>query len=70
MSASIEKGRARWSLAIAVTLMVIWGVNFSVTKTILDQVSVGALLFVRFLWMMLLGLCLLARSRPSRHSQR
>lgn len=59
MSAPIEKGLARWSFAIAVTLMVIWGVNFSVTKTILDQVSVGALLFVRFLWMMLLGVCLL-----------
>jgi drug/metabolite transporter (DMT)-like permease len=60
MSAPIEKGLARRSFAIAIALMVIWGVNFSVTKTILDQVSVGALLFVRFLWMMLLGLCLLA----------
>lgn len=60
MSAPADKGLARWSLGIAVALMVVWGVNFSVTKTILDQVSVGAMLFVRFLWMMLLGLCLLA----------
>ena len=60
MSASPEKGLARWSFQIAIALMVIWGVNFSVTKTILDQVPVGALLFVRFLWMMVLGLGLLA----------
>ena len=70
MSLPVEKGLARWSLArwstarwslpIAIALMVIWGVNFSVTKTILDQVSVSAMLFVRFLWMMLLGLAMLA----------
>ena len=60
MTAPVEKGLARRSFPIAVVLMVIWGVNFSVTKTILDQVSVGALLFVRFLWMMLLGLGLIA----------
>ena len=60
MTAPVEKGLARWSFPIAIVLMVIWGVNFSVTKTILDQVPVGALLFVRFLWMMLLGLGLIA----------
>jgi drug/metabolite transporter (DMT)-like permease len=60
MSAPAEKGLARWSFAIAVALMVVWGVNFSVTKTILDQVSVGAMLFVRFLWMMALGVALIA----------
>ena len=60
MTAPVEKGLARWSFPIAVVLMVIWGVNFSVTKTILDQVPLGALLFVRFLWMMLLGLGLIA----------
>lgn len=59
MSAPVEKGLARWSFAIAIALMVIWGVNFSVTKTILEQVSVPAMLFVRFLWMMLLGLGML-----------
>ncbi|MBS0336862.1 MAG: DMT family transporter [Proteobacteria bacterium] len=55
-------------------LMIIWGINFSVTKTILDQVSVGAMLFVRFLWMMVLGLAMIAwlyrgrlrRSLPNR----
>ena len=60
MTAPVEKGLARWSFPIAVVLMVLWGVNFSVTKTILDQVPVGALLFVRFLWMLLLGLGLIA----------
>ncbi|MEO8203894.1 MAG: DMT family transporter [Betaproteobacteria bacterium] len=60
MSIPVERGLARWSFPIAITLMVIWGVNFSVTKTILDQVSVAAMLFVRFLWMLLLGLALLA----------
>ncbi len=60
MTAPVEKGLARRSFPIAVVLMVIWGVNFPVTKTILDQVPVGALLFVRFLWMMLLGLGLIA----------
>ncbi len=60
MSVPVTKGLSRWSLEIAIVLMIVWGVNFSVTKIILDQVSVGALLFVRFLWMLLLGLCLLA----------
>ena len=60
MTAPLEKGLARWSFAIAIALMAVWGVNFSVTKTILDQVPVSALLFVRFLWMMLLGMGLLA----------
>lgn len=60
MTAPVEKGLARWSFPIAIAVMAIWGVNFSVTKTILDQVPVGALLFVRFLWMLLLGLGLIA----------
>jgi len=60
MNVPVEKGLARWSFPIAVVVMVIWGVNFSVTKIILDQVPVGALLFVRFLWMLLLGLGLIA----------
>ncbi len=60
MNAPVGKGLARWSFPIAVALMIVWGVNFSVTKIILDQVPVGAMLFVRFLWMLLLGLGLLA----------
>lgn len=53
-------GLARWSFPIAIALMVVWGINFTVMKTILDQVSVGALLFMRFLWMALLGVVMLA----------
>ncbi len=60
MSPPVEKGLAHWSFAIAIALMVIWGINFSVTKTILEQVSVPEMLFVRFLWMMLLGIVMLA----------
>lgn len=60
MSAPSDKGLARWSFPIAIALMVVWGINFTVMKTILDQVSVGALLFMRFLWMALLGLVMLA----------
>lgn len=53
-------GLERWSLEIAIGLMIIWGMNFSITKHILEQVSVGTFLFLRFLWMPLLGLMLLA----------
>src|SRR4051812_40266030 len=69
MSVPGQKGLAHWSLPIAVGVMVIWGANFSVTKIILDQVSVGAMLFVRFLWMMLLGLCLLGWLYRGRFAQ-
>ncbi len=60
MSAPPDTGLARWSFPIAIGLMVVWGMNFTVMKIILDQVSVGALLFMRFLWMALLGMLMLA----------
>lgn len=49
----------RWSLVTAVLLMVVWGANFTITKYLLDQIGVGAFLFLRFLWMPLLGFSLL-----------
>jgi len=52
-------GLARWSLPIALALMTVWGMNFAVTKHILDRVPVNAFLFLRFLWMPLLALGLI-----------
>jgi drug/metabolite transporter (DMT)-like permease len=52
-------GLARWSLLIALALMTVWGVNFAVTKHILEHVPVNAFLFLRFLWMTALGLALI-----------
>lgn len=60
MPSTPDRGLTRWSFPIAIALMVVWGMNFSVMKTILDQVSVGALLFMRFLWMAFLGMLMLA----------
>ena len=40
--------------------MVVWGVNFTVTKHVLAALGVGAFLFVRFAVMPLLGLALVA----------
>lgn len=48
------------SLAAAVATMVVWGVNFAVTKYLLDAIGVGPFLFLRFLTMPLLGFALLA----------
>lgn len=50
----------RASLAAAVAIMVVWGVNFTVTKHLLAALGVGAFLFVRFAVMPLLGLALVA----------
>jgi len=49
----------KWALIAAIALMVVWGINFSVTKYLLDEIGVGAFLFIRFLAMPLLGLALL-----------
>jgi len=51
---------ARLSLIAAVAIMVAWGINFTVTKHVLNTVGVGAFLFVRFLVMPALGFTLLA----------
>ncbi len=49
----------KWALAAAVALMVVWGVNFVVTKVVLAGLGVGGFLFLRFLLMPLCGFVLL-----------
>jgi drug/metabolite transporter (DMT)-like permease len=48
-----------WSLVAAVGTMVAWGMNFAFVKYVLDQLGVGAFMFLRFLVLPLLGLALL-----------
>jgi drug/metabolite transporter (DMT)-like permease len=48
-----------WSLVAAVGTMIAWGMNFAFVKYLLDQIGVGALIFLRFLVLPLLGLALL-----------
>ena len=50
----------RWSLAAVIATMVVWGLNFPFVKHVLDQIGVGAFLFIRFAVLPLLGLALLA----------
>ena len=50
---------SRLSLLAAIATMVVWGVNFAVTKYVLDAIGVGPFLFIRFLTMPLLGFALL-----------
>jgi drug/metabolite transporter (DMT)-like permease len=50
---------ARWSLVAAVGTMVAWGMNFAFVKYLLEQIGVGAFMFLRFLVLPLLGLALL-----------
>jgi drug/metabolite transporter (DMT)-like permease len=49
----------RWSLAAALFMMVVWGVNFAFVKYLLDVLGVGPFLFIRFLVMPLLAFALL-----------
>jgi drug/metabolite transporter (DMT)-like permease len=49
----------RWSLAAALGTMVAWGMNFAFVKYVLDQLGVGAFMFLRFLVLPLLGAVLL-----------
>jgi drug/metabolite transporter (DMT)-like permease len=49
----------RWSLAAALGTMVAWGMNFAFVKYVLDQLGVGAFMFLRFLVLPLLGAILL-----------
>lgn len=51
---------ARLSLIAAIAIMVVWGINFTVTKHVLSTIGVGAFLFLRFLVMPALGFLLLA----------
>ena len=50
----------KWALAAGVALMIVWGVNFVVTKVVLAGMGVAPFLFLRFLLMPLLGFALLA----------
>jgi len=50
----------KWALAAGIALMVVWGVNFVVTKVVLAQLGVAPFLFLRFLLMPILGFALLA----------
>ena len=49
----------QWSLVAAVATMVAWGVNFAFVKHVLDQLGVGAFLFIRFATLPLLGVAML-----------
>jgi drug/metabolite transporter (DMT)-like permease len=48
-----------WSLAAALATMLVWGVNFAFTKHVLQHMSVGAFVFIRFSVLPLLALALL-----------
>ena len=48
-----------WSLIAAIGTMLAWGMNFAFMKYLLDQMGVGALMFVRYVVLPLLGLALL-----------
>jgi drug/metabolite transporter (DMT)-like permease len=48
-----------WSLVAAIATMLAWGMNFAFVKYVLDQIGVGAFMFLRFLILPVLGLVLL-----------
>ena len=50
----------KWSLFAAIAMMVVWGSNFAVTKNILAHTGVMVFLFLRFVWLPVLGFALLA----------
>src|SRR5688572_1119058 len=49
----------RWSLIAALATMFVWGVNFAVSKYILDRIGAGSFMFFRFSLLPLLGMALL-----------
>jgi drug/metabolite transporter (DMT)-like permease len=49
----------KWALPAGLALMVVWGVNFIVTKVVLAELGVAPFLFLRVLVMPLLGFALL-----------
>jgi len=55
-----RSGVEHWSLIAAIAIMVVWGVNFTFVKYVLEKLGVGPFLFIRFLTMPLLGFLLLA----------
>jgi drug/metabolite transporter (DMT)-like permease len=52
--------REQWSLIAALATMAAWGINFAFVKHVLDNLGFGALLFIRFSILPLLGFALLA----------
>lgn len=48
-----------WPLIAAIATMLAWGMNFAFVKYVLEQIGVGAFMFLRFLVLPLLGLALL-----------
>jgi drug/metabolite transporter (DMT)-like permease len=55
-----------WALAAAIGTMLVWGMNFAFVKYVLDQLGVGAFMFLRFSVLPLLGLALLVAVFRSR----
>jgi drug/metabolite transporter (DMT)-like permease len=51
---------ARYALWAAIAMMVVWGVNFTITKQVLAAIGVSSFLFLRFLIMPALAFVLLA----------
>ncbi len=49
-----------WSLIAALTTMLIWGVNFAVSKYVLEGIGPGPFMFFRFTLLPVLGVVLLA----------
>jgi drug/metabolite transporter (DMT)-like permease len=49
----------KWALAAGIALMVVWGVNFAITKVVLAELGVWPFLFIRFLSLPLFGFALL-----------
>ena len=56
---TIASSMHNWALAAGIALMVVWGVNFAVTKVVLAELGVWPFLFIRFLAMTLFGFALL-----------
>lgn len=56
---TIASSMHSWALAAGIALMVVWGVNFAITKVVLAELGVWPFLFIRFLAMTLFGFALL-----------
>lgn len=56
---TIASSMHNWALAAGIALMVVWGVNFAITKVVLAELGVWPFLFIRFLAMTLFGFALL-----------
>jgi drug/metabolite transporter (DMT)-like permease len=63
---SAQAGRQGLALATGLSVVVVWGANFAVQKTLFGQVAPGAFLFVRYLLMPLCAAVLLLASNGGR----